>query len=106
VSGSWQRASTGRLGRFYVLIKSPSRQKIGVATGSGYIPFCDPIFFKFGKISRIELHRPDDWQGLDECLAIKPTEIESLARYADAALRALKRMEGDELALPSFCLRH
>jgi hypothetical protein len=43
-----------------------------------------------------EMARADDWQGIDECLAIKPTEIKTFTRYAEAALRAIKRMEKDE----------
>ena len=46
-----------------------------------------------------EMARADKWQGLDECLAIKPEEIKRFSRYADAALRAIKRMENDQAPL-------
>jgi hypothetical protein len=42
-----------------------------------------------------EMARVDNWQGLDECLEIKPEAIKKLARYADAALRALRRLESE-----------
>ena len=50
-----------------------------------------------------EMARADNWQGLDECLAIKPEMIKTFSRYAEAALRALKRMdETKEQAPPSL----
>ncbi len=43
-----------------------------------------------------EMARADDWQGIDECMAIKPTQIKTFTRYAEAALRAIKRFEESE----------
>ncbi len=45
-----------------------------------------------------EMARADRWQGIDECMAIRPAVLKTFAHYADAALRALKRMEQDENA--------
>jgi hypothetical protein len=39
-----------------------------------------------------EMARADNWQGLDECLEFKPTAVKEFARYADAALRALRNL--------------
>lgn len=43
-----------------------------------------------------EMARADNWQNLDECLEIRPEAIKKLARYAEAAIRALKRLENGE----------
>ncbi|HUY68614.1 MAG TPA: hypothetical protein VMV79_04875 [Alphaproteobacteria bacterium] len=45
-----------------------------------------------------EMLRADNWQGIDECLAIKPELIKTFTRYAEAALRAMKRIEENDLA--------
>jgi hypothetical protein len=39
-----------------------------------------------------EMARADNWQSLDECLEIKPDVVKNFARYADAALRALRNL--------------
>jgi hypothetical protein len=43
-----------------------------------------------------EMARADNWQGLDECLEFKPELIKKFARYADAALRAIKRIDAGD----------
>ena len=43
-----------------------------------------------------EMARSDNWQSLDECLEIKPEVIKNFARYADAALRGLRKFEERE----------
>ena len=48
------------------------------------------IFIKTAMID--EMARADHWQGLDECLEFKPEAIKNFARYADAALRAIRNM--------------
>jgi hypothetical protein len=40
-----------------------------------------------------EMARADSWKDIDECLATKPDEIARYGRYAEAALRAVKRLE-------------
>ena len=47
-----------------------------------------------------EMARSDHWQSLDECLEIKPELIKNFARYADAALRALRRVENEGQITP------
>ena len=43
-----------------------------------------------------EMARADNWHSLDECLDFKPELAKNFARYADAALRAIRRMENDQ----------
>jgi hypothetical protein len=45
-----------------------------------------------------EMARSDNWQGLDECLEFQPELIKAFTRYADAALRAVRRIESEERA--------
>jgi hypothetical protein len=40
-----------------------------------------------------EMARADHWRGLDECLTVKPEAVEMFSRYAEAALRAIRRVE-------------
>jgi hypothetical protein len=40
-----------------------------------------------------EMARADNWQSLDECLEVKPGAVKNFARYADAALRALRNLQ-------------
>jgi hypothetical protein len=42
-----------------------------------------------------EMARVDHWQGIDECLEVKPQALKKLTRYADAALRAIRRFESE-----------
>jgi hypothetical protein len=46
-----------------------------------------------------EMARSDNWQSLDECLEFKPEIIKNFARYADAALRAIRRMQEKHTSL-------
>jgi hypothetical protein len=51
-----------------------------------------------------EMARADNWQGIDECLAIKPEAIKAFTRYADAAMRAIKQMEKEGIEIASLNL--
>jgi hypothetical protein len=51
-----------------------------------------------------EMARADNWQGLDECLAIKPDVIKTFTKYAEAALRALKHLEENKSQVVPFLI--
>jgi hypothetical protein len=40
-----------------------------------------------------EMARADNSRGVDECLAVQPAQVRVFMRYAEAALRAVKRIE-------------
>ncbi len=40
-----------------------------------------------------EMVRADHWQGIDECLAIKPKVLKKFENYADAILRTIRQFE-------------
>ncbi len=37
--------------------------------------------------------RVDHWQGIDECLSIRPTVLEKFAGYAEAVLPVIRKFE-------------
>ena len=43
-----------------------------------------------------EMAKADHWKSLDECMEFKPKALKDFSRYADAAMRAIKRMESGE----------
>jgi hypothetical protein len=43
-----------------------------------------------------EMVKSDHWKSLDECMEFKPKALKDFSRYADAAMRAIKRMETGE----------
>ena len=53
-----------------------------------------------------EMAKSDHWKSLDECMEFKPKALKDFSRYADAAMRAIKRMESGECQPVPVNLQH
>jgi hypothetical protein len=70
--------------------KRSNRDILGLPDGKLFSECFNDALIKTTMID--EMARADNWQSLDECLEFRPKQIRDFARYADAALRALRNL--------------